>query len=103
MTTVELGMGVADTKILLFRGISEVIVDKEISTRYYNNRTFYAWFNKPFIDYCGGPSFNIPPITIYYSPHIDKRSRYNPDLLPSAIYFASENSGSTFTTTYDLP
>ena len=41
------------------------------------------------------------PLMIYPPPH--KRARYAPNLIPAAIYVASENSVSTLTNPYDYP
>ena len=65
-TNVVLGMGIIDGKLLFCHGISEGSVDKEISTRNYNNRTFCDCLNNPFPDYFGCPDLNLPPITSYY-------------------------------------
>ena len=63
-TTVELGMGIADGKLLYCHGFSEENVDRKISTLEYKNRTVYDCFNNPFTDEYGKPALNIPPITI---------------------------------------
>ena len=72
-TTVELGMGIIDGKLLFCNGISEGRVDKKISTRNYNNRTVYDFFNNPFPDDFGNTALFILPITIDDRPHLDKR------------------------------
>ena len=77
--------------------------EKKYSTRQYNNRTVYDCFNNTFPSYCAIPDLNLPPITIYDRPLMDKQARYIPDLLQSAISVASENSINTFTTPYDSP
>ena len=63
-TTVELGMGITDGKLLFCHGISEKIKDKTISMREYTDRTVYDWFNNPFSGDCGSQYLNIPHITI---------------------------------------
>ena len=73
-TTVALGMGIADGKLLLCHGISEGSVDKKISMREYNNRTVYECFNNPFPYVCGSPALNLPPINIDDRPQPDKRA-----------------------------
>ena len=40
-TTVALGMGITDRKLLYCHGLSEVNMDRKISTLEYNNRTVY--------------------------------------------------------------
>ena len=101
--TVELCVGIIDGKLLFYHGISEGSVDKKISTIEYNNRMLYDCFNNTFPDDCGSPVLNIPPIIIDGRPHQDKRARYSPDLLPAAIYVASENHVSTLTIPSDPP
>ena len=91
-------MGITDGKLLFYHGISEGSVDKKISTSEYNNRTVYDCFNNPFTDDCGSPYLILHPIIIGDRPHLDKRARYTPDLLPAAISVASEKSVSTLTT-----
>ena len=49
-TTVELGMGITDGKLIYCHGVSEGNVDRNISTLEYNNRTVYDCFNNPFTD-----------------------------------------------------
>ena len=44
-TTVELGMGITDVKLLYCHGVAEGNKDKKISTLEYNNRTVYYCFN----------------------------------------------------------
>ena len=102
-TTLTLGMGIADGKLLLCHGISEGSLDKKIPMRQYNNRTVYDFFNNPFPDIFGSPDFNLPPITIDDIPRLDKISNYTPDMLPGAVYAASEKYVSTFTTPSDSP
>ena len=46
---------------------------------------------------------HLPPITIDDRPLPHKIALYAPDLLPDAIYVASEKSVSTLTTPYDSP
>ena len=41
VTTVALGMGITDGKIIFYHGISEGSMEKQISMREYNNRTVY--------------------------------------------------------------
>ena len=100
---VALGMGIADWKLLYCHSVAEVNVDKKISTLKYNNRTVYDCFNDPFTDEFGSPALNLPPITFYDRPYPHKRARYTPDLLPADISVASENSGSTLTTSSGFP
>ena len=78
-------------------------MDRKISTRYYNNRTVYDYLNIIFPYYCGIPYLNLPPISIDDRPHLHKRARYTPYLIPVAIYVASENYVSTFTNPYNFP
>ena len=54
-TTLALGMGITDGELLLCHGFSEGNVDKKISTRKYNNRTFYDCFNNTFTADFGSP------------------------------------------------
>ena len=61
----------------------------------------YDFFNNPFTYYCGGPDLNLPPINIEDIPRPDKIAHYNPDMLPSDIYVASEKYVSTLTAPYD--
>ena len=100
-TTVKLGMGITDEKILYCHGVAEVNVDKKISTLDYNNRAVYDCFNNPFKSDFGRTDLHLPPITINDIPRSHKRARYTPDLLPSAMCIASENYVSTLTTPYD--
>ena len=69
----------------------------------YNDRMFYNCFNNLFLDYCGSPDLDLPPITISDRPCPYKRARYTPDLLPYSIYVASEKVFSTLTTSSDSP
>ena len=89
-TTVTLGMGITDGKLLIFHGIPYGSVDKKISMREYSNRRVYECFNNNFPDDFSSPASNLPPITIDDRPHPHKRARYNPDLLLAAISVASE-------------
>ena len=89
-TEVELGMGITDRKLLYCNGVSEGNVGRKISTLEYNNRTVYEFFCDPFTDVFGSPYLNLTPITIDDRPLPHKRSRYTPDLIPAAIYVASE-------------
>ena len=102
-TTVALGMGITDGKLLYFHGVAEVNVGKNKSTLNYRNSMVYYCFNNPFTDEFCIQNLNLPPITIddILRPH--KRSRYTPDLLPAAISAAPENYGSTLTTPSDSP
>ena len=102
-TTLALGIGRTDGKLLLCHGISEGSVDKEILTREYNNRTIYDCFNNPLPADCGSPALNLPEIAFDDRPRPHKRACYTPDLLPAAISVASENYFSTLTTTSYLP
>ena len=63
-TTVALGMGITDGKLLYCHGVAEGNEDKKISTLEYNNRTVYECFNNPFTSDCGSPAMHLPPITI---------------------------------------
>ena len=63
----------------------------------------YDCFNNHFPADCSIPALNISPITIDDRIHPDKRDRYTPDMLPAAIFVASEKYGGTFTTRYNYP
>ena len=63
-TTVVLGMGITYGKLLYCHGVTEVNVDKKLSTLDYNKRTVYDCFNYPFIADCGSLYMNLPPINI---------------------------------------
>ena len=63
-TTVALGMGITDGKLLYCHGVAEGNVGRKISTLEYNNRTVYDCFDNYFTAYCGSPAMHIPPITI---------------------------------------
>ena len=63
-TTVALGIGITDEKLLYCHGVAEGNKDKKISTLEYNNRTVYDCFNNPFTADCGIPAMHLPPITI---------------------------------------
>ena len=89
-TTVALGRGITDGKLPLCHRISEESVGKKISTREYNNRTFYDCFNNNFTADFDIPALNLLTITIDDRTCLHKRFRHNPDLLPSAIFVASE-------------
>ena len=102
-TTVTLDMNIADRKILFCHGIPEEIVEKKVSTRERNNSTVYECFNNTFTAGFSSPALNPPTITIGNRPHPHKRARYTPYLLPAAIYVASENTVSNFTTPSDFP
>ena len=103
-TTVALGIGITDGKLLYCHGVAEENKDKKISILEYNYRTVYDCFNNPFTAECVSPAMHIPPITIYdRPPPAPKRARYSPNLLPATISVASENSVSTLTTPSYLP
>ena len=102
-TTVALGMGIVDGKLLYCHGVAEGNMDKKISTLEYNNRTVYDCFNNPFTADFGSPYLHLPPITIYDRIHPHKRSQYTPYLLPATISVASENPVSNLTTPSDSP
>ena len=89
-------MGITYGRLLLYHGVSEGNTDKEISMREYNNKKVYDCLNNLFKHDFGSPDLNLPPITIADRPSPHKISRYNPDLLPDSISFASENYVSTF-------
>ena len=101
-TKFALGMGISYEKLLYWHGVSEVNVDRRISTLYYNS-TIYDCFYNPFIDDFGIPDLNLPPITFGDRPRPHKISCYTPDLLLAAIYFATGISFSTLTTPSDFP
>ena len=96
-------MSIKNGKLLYCHGVSEVNVDKRISTLEYKNRTIYDWLNDTFTNEFGSPSLHIPPITIDGRYWLHKIAQYTPDLLASDIYVASENSVSNVTTSYDSP
>ena len=100
-TTVTLGIGITDVKILYCHGVSEGILDRKVSTLDYNNRKVYDCLNNPFTYYFGSPNLNIPPIAFDDRPCPHKISCYTPDLLPAAISVALENYFSTLTTPSD--
>ena len=102
-TTVALGMGIIDGKLLYCHGVAEGNVDKQISTLECNNRTVYDCFNDPFTADFGSPAMHLPPITIDGTPPPHNRARYAPYLIPATIYVASENSVSTFTSPSNSP
>ena len=85
-TILALGMGIADGKLLTFHGISEESVDKKISTLEYNNRAVYDCFDNTFEDYFDSPALNLSFIIIDDRHCLHKRSQYNPDLIPAAIF-----------------
>ena len=60
----------------------------------------YDCFNNTFTADFGSPDMHLPPITIddRPPPPPHKRAPYTPELIPAAIYVASENSVSTLTT-----
>ena len=63
-TTVELGMGIIDGKLLLCHVISGESVDKKISMQEYNKRMIYNRLNNPFPGDCGRQGLNICLVTI---------------------------------------
>ena len=63
-TTVALGMGITDGKLLYCHGVAEGNKDKKISTLEYNNWTVYDCFNNLFTADYGSPAMYPPPITI---------------------------------------
>ena len=63
-TTVALGMGITDGKILYCHSVAEGNEDKKISTLEYNNRTVYDCFNNTFTSDFGIPAMNLPLIII---------------------------------------
>ena len=73
-TTVALGMGITDGKLLYCYGVAEGNKDKKISTLDFNNRTVYDCFNNPFTADCGSTDMHLPPITIDDRPPPHKRS-----------------------------
>ena len=89
-TTVSLGMGITYSKLLFCHGISEGIVDKNISTREYNNSKVYDCFNNPFRDCCCRPGLNLPTTTIYGRPRLDKIAGYTLDLITDTMSFVSK-------------
>ena len=97
-TAVALGMSISDGKLLFCHGISEGNLDKNISTREYNNRTVYDCFNNTFTADFGTPYLNLPPMTIDDRPSPHERARFTPDLLPDTISVFSGKSVSTLIT-----
>ena len=97
-TTVVLGMGITDGKLVLCCGVSEQSRDKKLLMREYNSRTVYDCFKNSFPVDFGIPDLNLPPMPIDNSPHLNKRARHTPDPLPAAIYVDSKKSVSTLTT-----
>ena len=102
-TKVALSMGIIYGNLLYCRGVSEVNVDKKISTLKYNNSTVYDCFDNPFTDEFGSPSFNLPPVTVNDIPLPHKRSQYTLDMLPATISVISVDSVSNFITLSYLP
>ena len=96
-TTVALGMGITYGKLLYCQGVAEGNVTKKISTLEYNSRTVYDCFNDPFTDDFGSPNLHPTPINIDDIPHPHEIYQCTPYLISSAIYVASESSGSTLT------
>ena len=86
-TTVALGTGIEDGELLYCHEVAEVNADKKISTLDYNNRTFYECLYNSFIEECGSPDLNLPPITINGRPQLREIACYTPNLLPDNIYF----------------
>ena len=72
-TTVVLGVGIVDGKLLYCNGVVEGNMDKKISTLEYNNRTVYDCFNDPFTDEFGIPDLHLPTIAIDDRPCLHKR------------------------------
>ena len=77
-TTVALGMGITDAKLLFCHGISDQSRDRKISMRGYNNGPVYHCFNDPFTVYFGIPYFNIPTMPLNESYIQSKRAYYTP-------------------------
>ena len=89
------------------RSYNVMVLQRKMFTRksqhwIYNNRMVYDCFNDPFPAVFGFLALNLPPITIDDRPHPHKRARYTPNLLPAAIYVATENYVSNLTTPSDL-
>ena len=80
-----------------------MFLDNKISTLEYNKRSVYDCFDNTFTYEFGSPYLYLPPITIDDRPLLHKISQYTPDLLPSVISVASENSVGTLTTPSDSP
>ena len=97
-TTVELGTGITDGKLLFCHGVSEGNLYNRILTREYNNRKFYDCFNNILPDDFGSPGLNLPPIIIDDIPHPNKRACYTPYMITATIAVASENYVSTLNT-----
>ena len=102
-TTVALGMGITDGKLLYCHGVAEGNVDNKISTLDNNNMRVYYCFNNPFTAYFGSPDLHLPPIKIYDRPRTNKIARCTPYLIPAAISVATKNHVITLTTPYYLP
>ena len=96
-----LGIGITYGKLLFCHIISEESEDKNILAKEYNNRTVYYWFNNPFTDDFDSPHLNLSPITIDDITRPNKRSWYNPYLIPASISVASENFVINLTNPYD--
>ena len=96
-------MGIIDGYLLLCHGISEQIKDKTVSTRKYNDRTVYDWFNDSFSFDCGSPALNPPHVPIGDSPRLNKTAWYTSDPLTDAISITPGYSVSTLTTPSDPP
>ena len=102
VTSVTLGVGITDGKLLYCHGVTEVNVYRKVSTLQYNNRTVYDCFSNTFTYQFGGTDLNLPPIAFDDRPCPLKMSFYTPDLLPAAIYVALENYVITLTIPSDL-
>ena len=112
-TTVVMGMGITDTKLLFCRGISEQSRDKKLPLREYDDRAVYDCFNNPFPADYGSPGLNLPPMPIDDSFRLNKRACCTPDPFLAVISVASEKYVSTLATpsdstrviilTYDAP
>ena len=89
-TTLALGMGITDGKLLICHEIPKESVNKKIKTREYNIRTIYYCFNNNFPDDCGSSYLNLFPINIDDIPRPHKRSHYTSYLLTSTISVAYE-------------
>ena len=63
-TTMALGMGIVDGKLLYCHGVAEGNMDKKNSTLEYNNKTVYDCFNNYFTADYVSPAMHLPPITI---------------------------------------
>ena len=102
-TTVSLGMGITDGKLLFCHIFSEENKGKKIPTKEYKHRTVYDCFNNNFQYDFGSPDLNLPPIDIEDRPLQHNRARYTLNLLPATISVAYEKYIITLTTTFDSP